>query len=105
MNNPGAINYLGNAGASILGNYQNQNNLNTITSPTSEKHSSNIVLRNQMHAQFSTQGRPANHTSLKSTLSNGTTISNGGIVIAVEELEVKYFTSLIMISEKNRRAA
>lgn len=42
-----------------------------------------------MQAQFSTQSRPTNHTQLKSTLSNATVTSNGGgIVIAVEELEV-----------------
>jgi hypothetical protein len=54
VNNGAGINSLGNAGASILGNYPNQSNMNTITSPSQEKHSSNIVLRNQIQAQFST---------------------------------------------------
>jgi len=36
-------------------------------------------------------------------MSNGTTVnSNGGIVIAVEELEVKNLTLLKSILEKNR---
>lgn len=55
-----------------------------------------------MQAQFSTQSRLTNQTQLKSTLRNATVTSNGGgIVIAVEELEVSNNSYKLLYREKS----